>query len=180
MDEILAKRYADAFIKYAQERIGIERVVEDCRNMKLIISGNPELIELLKAPQLTFSEKNEIIDNLLSRHFTEEFLRLLKLLLRKGRIEKLADIAEYVRVNYSYGARAQVLLKTSYPIELDLVRKAIEGFKEKFGRDIKLYIDLDGSLLGGLKAVSGNTIIDGSVKKRLLDLKKQLREIRMA
>ena len=44
---------------------------------------------------------------------------------------------------------------------------------------MRFYIDLDGSLLGGVQVVIGNTIIDGSVRKRLDELKEKLTTIRM-
>jgi len=179
MDEILAKRYSDAFMKYAKETIGLGKAIEDCKNMKLILSENPELIELLRVPEVSASVKLQLIDKLPGGYFTQEFKNFVKLLLKKGRINKLIDIIEYIRVNYSFGGKKQVLLRTTYPVDLDLVPQIRDKLKEKFGRDIKLYIDLDESLLGGIKAVMGNTVIDASVRRRLDDLKKNLQEIRM-
>lgn len=179
MDEVLAKRYGDAFIKYARETISLEKAVDDCRNMKLILGENPELIQLLKAPEVSMTDKLRVIDKLPGDYFTQEFKNLVKLLLKKGRINKLSDILEYIRVNYSFGEKKQVLLRTSYPVDLDLIPRITNKLKEKFGRDIKLYIGLDGDLLGGIKAVMGYTVIDASVRKRLDDLRKDLKEIRM-
>lgn len=180
MDEILAKRYADAFIKYARETIGLEKAIEDCKNIKLILGENPEFITLLKAPEVGTAEKLRLIDSLPGEYFSQEFGYFLKLLLKKGRINKLNNIVEHIRVHYSFGVRRQVLLSTSYPAELEAVKQITEKLKEKFGSDIKLYLDLNGSLLGGVKAVIGNTVIDASVKRRLDELRKNLEEIRMA
>ncbi len=180
MNEILAKRYADAFMKYALETIGLEKALTDCKHMKLILNKNPELIALLKAPEVGVTDKLKLIDSLPPEYFTQEFGYFLKLLLKKRRIDKLGDIVEYVRVNYSFGKKAQVLLKASYPIELDMVPQIIKKFKTRFGKDIKLYVDLDGDLLGGIKAVMGNTVIDASIRRRLDDLRNNLKESRVA
>lgn len=175
----MAKRYADAFMQYARETIGLEKALEDCKNIKLILGENPELIALLKAPEVSAAEKLKLIDSFPGEYCTQEFGNFLKLLLRNGRIHKLNDIVEYIRVHYSFGGKKQVLLSTSYPVELDVVKQIIENLKEKFGSDIKLYLDLNGSLLGGVRAVVGNTVIDASIKRRLDDLRKKLEEIRM-
>lgn len=180
MDEILAKRYADAFMKYAHDSIGLEKAIDDFKNIKIVLNGNPELIELLKAPEISSFEKNEIIDHLPGDYFTQEFRHFLKLLLKKGRIDKLNDIVEYIRVNYSFAGKTQVLLKASYPVDPDFFPRILQKFKDKFGKDIKLYFDLDGSLLGGLKAVMGNTVIDASIRRRLEDLRKNLQELKVA
>jgi len=179
MDEILAKRYADAFMKYAQDSIGLEKALDDFKNIKVALSENPEFIELLKAPEVSSFEKFEIIDSLPGNYFTQEFKHFLKLLLKKGRINKLNDIVEYIRVNYSFAGKTQVLLKTSYPLDLDFFPMILQKFKDKFGKEIKLYFDLDGSLLGGVKAVMGNTVIDASIRRRLEDLRKDLQELKV-
>ena len=81
-------------------------------------------------------------------------------------------------MSYLYGQRTRALLKTSFPLELDLIRLIIERLEKKFQRKLKLYIELDGNLLGGVKVIMGNTVIDGSVRKRLEGLKTKLDAIR--
>lgn len=179
MNEILVKRYADAFMEYAQDSIGRDKAIEDSKNIKLILSENPELLKLFKAPELGSQEKLRLIDHLLDKYITHEFKNFLKLLLKKGRINIVLDIAEYIRVNYSFGEKKQVLLTTSYPVELDLFPKILEKLEKRLGKEIKLYMDLDGSLLGGVKAVMGNTVIDASIRRRLYDLRENLKELRM-
>lgn len=177
-DEIVAKRYADAFLKYAREASIEEKAIEDIRNIKALLSENPQLIEFLRSPAIALTEKNAIIERLLSGGFCEEFGQFIKLLLRKGRIDRLGDIAEYVRVSYSHGRKVGALLKTSFPLELELIRLIVERLEKKFKKKIKLYIELDGSLLGGIKVIIGNTVIDGSVRRRIEGLKENLEAIR--
>lgn len=179
MNEVLAKRYADAFMQYAQGSIGRQKAIEDCKNIKLILNENPQLLKFFKAPEVSAVDKSQLIDKLPADYFTQEFKNFVKFLLKKGRIDKLVDIIEYVRINYSFGERKQVLLRTSYPVELDLFPKILEKLKKKFGKEIKLYMDLDGSLLGGAKVMMGNTVIDASIRRRLDDLRENLKEIRM-
>lgn len=180
MDEILAKRYADAFMQYTKDGAGLEKSIDDCKNIKKILSQSPELLELLKTPGLAYIEKTGLIDRLLGNYFSEDFIIFIKFLLKKGRIDKLLDIVEYIRVNYSYGNKVQVLLKTSYVIELNLLSEIAQKLEKRLEREIKLYITLDGSLLGGIKAIVGNTIIDSSVRRRLDDLRESLEGVKVA
>jgi F-type H+-transporting ATPase subunit delta len=55
-----------------------------------------------------------------------------------------------------------------------LIKRIEDVLKKKFKQNLRFYIDLDGSLLGGVQVVVGNTIIDGSVAKRLNDLRGKL------
>jgi F0F1-type ATP synthase delta subunit len=52
--------------------------------------------------------------------------------------------------------------------------------ENKLHKKFKFYIDVDADLLGGVQVIMGDdTIIDGSVKKRLSDLKEKLRGVRV-
>ena len=179
-DEIVAKRYADAFLKYARSTCGQEKAISDFKNIKEALTENPQLSEFLESPAIAFSEKKVFIERLLSEGFSDEFGQFLKLLLRKGRIDKLTDISEYIRVTYAHGQRTQALLKTSFPLELELIGLIVERLERKFKKKIKLYIELDGNLLGGIKVIIGNMVIDGSVRRRIDELRGNLEAIRTA
>jgi F-type H+-transporting ATPase subunit delta len=86
------------------------------------------------------------------------------------------DIAEYLLLNYAHEGEEEVVLRTSLPLDIGLIKRIEEKLSERYGKKFKFYIDLDGSLLGGVQVVMGNTIFDGSVRKRLSDLKEKLKE----
>ena len=108
-----------------------------------------------------------------------EIRNFLKLLLDKKRFDIFLDVAEYLRTKYSHQGQVDVLLKTAFPLELELIKRIETVLKNKFKQNLRFYIDLDGSLLGGVQVVIGNTIIDGSVQKRLQELREKLNTIRM-
>ena len=103
----------------------------------------------------------------------------LKLLLDKKRFDIFPDAAEYLRAKYSHHGQVDVLLKTAFPLELDLIKKIEEVLKNKLKKNLRFYIDLDGDLLGGVQVIIGNTIIDGSIRKRLEELKHKLTTLEM-
>jgi F-type H+-transporting ATPase subunit delta len=128
---------------------------------------------------MTFAEKCDFIDKVMGNNFAQEIKQLIKLLIEKGRINILNDVIEYIRIHYSYGEQVEVLLKTSTPLDLDLIKKIKDSLSEKLHKKIKFYIDLDGSLLGGIQVTIGNKLIDGSVRKRLDELKEKLLTVRV-
>jgi len=174
-DDVLTRRYVDAFFSYAGQTCGREKAVEDFRKARVLLAENRELIlDSLEVPSVTLFEKEAFIDRFFAEGFSDQFRQFLKLLLKKDRINQLWDILEYARVAYSYGQRTRVLLKTSLPLELDLIQLILERLERKFQRKLKLFIELDGNLLGGIKVIMGNTVIDGSVRKRLEGLREKL------
>lgn len=177
-DTIIVERYSQAFFKYAVPVIGFEKVILDCRHIKGIIRENPGFMEFLLSPEITFVDKNNFIEKVLGVDFSQVFKNFLLLLLEKERIDKLPDIVEYIRFNYAHEGEVDVLLKTSFPLDLDLIKEIKEKLAKMFQKKLKFYIDLDGSLLGGIQVVIGNTVIDGSVRRRIEDLKEKLERLR--
>lgn len=173
-EKILAKRYAEAFLGYARESIGQAKAVEELKDLKIILSENPQLAQFLNNPEIATVDKYGVIDRALKEIFSDELRRFLKLLIEKERIKYLGDICDYVRVTYSHGQALEGVLKTSYPLDLDVIQKIKTRLEDKLHRKINLYLELDADLLGGVQIRIGNTVIDGSVRRRLEELKRKL------
>jgi len=178
-DKAVVSRYAEAFLSFAKASCGIDKILEDIVTVKNIIRDNPGFSQLMDNPEISLTEKCMIIDEALKDGIADEMRNFLKLLLDKKRFNVFLDVAEYLRVKYSHQGQLDVLLKTAFPLELDLIKRIQAALQKKFKQSLRFYIDLDGSLLGGVQVVIGNTIIDGSVKKRLEGLRDRLTTVRM-
>lgn len=180
INKIVTKRYAEAFVGYAKETIGLDKLIESLKALRSeVIHDNPEFLKFLESKEITLAEKYAFIDTVLGDDFTPEIKHFIRLLIDKGRINILSDVIEFIRVNYSYGEQVEVLLKTSTPLDLSLIRDIKDSLSRKLQKKLKFYIDLDGSLLGGIQIIVGNRLIDGSVRKRLDDLKQKLLTVRV-
>lgn len=171
----LASRYASAFMEYCHRTIGFEKALIHLNKAKQLLVDNHELAKVLKSPEIAHKDKYSIIDKVFADEFSDEIRHFLKLLVDSRRIEFFYDIVEYARMKYMHEGMEEVLLKTSYPLELGLIKKIEDSLEKKFKKKFKFYIELDGRLLGGVQVVMGNTIIDGSVRKRLDELKEKIK-----
>ena len=170
----LRKRYAEGFLQYAEETIGFNKGLEELKGMKNVFKDNPDFKKFLENPAINYTEKCQLIDNALSKEFSDEVREFLKILLKNGRIDAFHDIAEYSRIKYSHGEEIEAVLNTSYALDTGLIRSIKEKVEEKLKKKLHLFINLDPSLLGGVRVTVGNTIFDGSVKNRLEDIRKKL------
>jgi F-type H+-transporting ATPase subunit delta len=172
-DRIVAARYADAFFKYAKTTGALDKILADLNAVKDILRKNGELNRLLASPGIGYADKCGIIDRVIDSGLCDEVRHLLKLLIERRRMQNFFDIAEYARVKYAQGGE-EALIKTSYPLELSLIKRIQSKIEERFKRKFKFYIALDGTLLGGIQVIIGNKVIDGSIRRRLDDLKDML------
>jgi F-type H+-transporting ATPase subunit delta len=179
-DEIIVRRYADAYVGFLKETIGLDKGLRDLRHLKqTIINPAPEFLEFLDRPDITHKEKYEFIDNVARDDFSDETKNFLKFLSDKGRINRLADIIEYIRINYSHPGRVEAVLKTRFPLDPDLIKLIQDSLEKKYKKKFKLFINLDAQMLGGIQIIFGNIVIDDSLRGRLDDLKQELMQIRI-
>jgi F-type H+-transporting ATPase subunit delta len=173
-NKLISKRYAEAYIAFAEPKIGLSRCVEDMKDIRTVLRENPDFLHFLRAPEASKEDKAGVLDRVLGGILAEETRTFIKFLIDKGRMVMLASIAEYIRIVYSHGEVVDVVLRTTFPMELETIGH-IKAQVEVFARKkVNLYLELDPDLLGGAQIVIGNTIIDGSVRNRLMQLKKQM------
>ena len=178
-NRVLVNRYAEAFINFARVNCGPAKALEDLVAVKNIIRDNPGFKDLMYNPEISYLEKCMVIDEGIRDGISDEMRNFMKLLLEKKRFDIFQDVAEYLRVKYGHQGQVDVLLKTAFPLDLEVIEKIQAALRNKFKQDLRFYIDLDGSLLGGVQVVIGNTIIDGSIRKRLQELKDKLTALEM-
>ena len=178
-ERIAAKRYADAFVAYAAETAELSALVEDFKNLGRIFSDNPDVEPFLKNPEITFAEKCGFIDSVLKEGFCRELKEFLKLLVDKRRIALVGPIVDYIHERYGHGEAIMALVKTCRPLPEDLIAVIQERLESKFKRKFSLHLELDAHLIGGAQIVIGNTIMDGSLRKRLDELREKLETIRL-
>ena len=174
----LAKRYAEAFLGYAAPAIGFDKAVDELYELKMTLSRSRDLMEFLENRWVSYFSKSETVDKALAG-FSDETRRLVKFLLKKNRIASLMDILDYTRSSYYGGAAVDALLKTSYILENELIEKIKKALEAKFRKKLRLFIELDPDLLGGVQVTVGNTMLDGSVNARLEDLRAKLMAVRV-
>ncbi|MCX5716689.1 MAG: ATP synthase F1 subunit delta [Candidatus Omnitrophica bacterium] len=176
---IVVKRYAEAFAEYAAQVPGLKQVVEEVKALKAVIRDNPEFCQMLSSPALTLAEKYEFIDKVFEGRFSQEISHLVKVITEKRHVDLLFDMLEYIRVNYSYGEEISAVLKSADILDLDDIRQIKERLEKKLQKKLRLYLDLDPDLLAGIQITVGTTVIDGSLKRRLEELREKVKSARM-
>jgi len=179
-DRAVARRYAEGFLSFAKETIGAKKGLEEIIRFGEVLSGNRELIEFFKNPEITYAEKSDFIDEIFKDSFSQETRDFVKLIAQKHRSEEALDIADESRILYyrEMGIEKAVL-KSAIPLAKDIVQAIKERLEAKLNKKLELETKIDPGLLGGVQATVGNMVIDGSVKRKLSELKEYLMETKV-
>lgn len=176
---IIVRRYAEAFVGYSKMTNSVPVIVDEMRKVKALLRDIPDLKTFFFNKEITFQEKAKFIDTFLSKLFIVETLSFLKFLIEKWRIEHIVEIADYVRVKYAHGEAVDAVLSTTSLLDLETIQQIKDSLERKLHKKLNLYIRIDPDLNGGVKVKIGNFVLDGSVKKQFIDIKKKLMTVRV-
>lgn len=168
----IPKRYAKALI---QLREGLEKREEDMKWVSDLIETDHRLRGFLLAPQINRTEKENLVKKVFGGSIDPVLLRFLLLLVHKGRIPLLDEIAvEFSRQLKELMGVAAVDLITAHPVDEETVGKIKTKLKDVSKRAIELKEKVDPKIIGGAILVMGNRMVDHSVRGRLARLKETL------
>jgi F-type H+-transporting ATPase subunit delta len=170
------KRYAQAAFKLALEKGELDSWQASLRKIANITTDE-QLMNLLKNPKLSFETKKAILAEFLGK-INPLALNLAYLLVHKDKLGTAVDISQqYDRLLDIYYGIEHVEVITALSLDDEDKERISSRFGEIIGRKVIIDAQVDPSIVGGIKAKVGDTLIDGSIKSKLGALRKSLVEI---
>jgi F-type H+-transporting ATPase subunit delta len=172
---IIANRYATAFIGLAETHNLLDKLDFDLVLVKETLKENAELKDFLEHPLIQANDKKEVIDSIFQKHVSFYTLNLIKLLIDKNRIFVLSRIADHYRelLNKKRNiSTAQII--TAVEIDEYTRNRIREKLENMFNQTINIETLTDKEIIAGMIVRVGDKIIDGSIKTKLENMKKQL------
>ncbi len=172
---ISAKRYAQAIFEIAQEEKQLEEWRFSLRKIAEVMQDS-ETVTLLENPKLPFSLKKKLLEERLTG-VNPLSLNLACLLVMKGKFKIADSIAtEYERLVDAYYGIEQVKVTTAIILDDKSKEELQRNLESLIGKKVKAELCFDPAIIGGITIKIGDKLIDGSIKSRLMTLKKNLIE----
>jgi F-type H+-transporting ATPase subunit delta len=179
-DRRVAKRYAEGFLAFAKDTIGAKNGLEELIRLGEILEKSPDLLKFLKNPEISYSQKAEFIEKTFKGLFSEETREFIKLVVEKHRSEEAADIAQEAReLYYTEMGIERAVIRSARPLSPELLNIIKDRLEEKSGKKLEVETDVDPDLIGGIQAIVGHVVIDGSIKRKISELREHLMEIKV-
>ncbi len=171
-----ARRYSQAAFKIALEEKELNRWQSDLRRIASLVKDEA-LFALLENPEVSFDDKAKVLSERLG-DINPLALKLVYVLVTKGRLGMIGDIAdEYQRLvdNYRGIEGAEVAeVTTALPLDDEDKLRLAQRLTSIFGKPVVLKPKVDSSLIGGIIIRVGDKLIDGSIRSKLVALKRDL------
>ena len=172
MKNNISHEYAEALFLLSCEEKSEEKYLSDLRLVKKIFEKEPEYLELLHSPSIGKEEKLNLIESAFGGSVNEHVVSFLKLLCENNRIEQLFPCFEVYEKLYNQVKRVIVATVTS-AIELteDEKSRIKSRLEKKLGHGVELICKVNEKILGGIIIETDDTVIDGSLKRKMRDVK---------
>lgn len=172
-----ASRYAKALLKLAEEKGELYKTLEDMNLIDQALSESSELTGLLRSKIVSSDRKKQVLHKALEGNVNDLTLSFVDLVIDKGRVDQLPSIIrEFIRQYNRMAGIMDVQVYVASELEQDQVDALQQALEQRTQHKVNLDIRKDPSLKGGLAIKMGDTVIDGTVKHKLLQLQERFKE----
>jgi F-type H+-transporting ATPase subunit delta len=92
-----------------------------------------------------------------------------------GRVAVLPDIAtQYRALVNAQGGVSDATIHSAFPMKAAQVEEILPSLEKRFGRKLNAQVVVEPALIGGIRVVVGDEVLDASVKARLEQMKAAL------
>jgi F-type H+-transporting ATPase subunit delta len=174
-DTTIARNYAEALLSLARKAGDLDGYGEMIVAVAAAIENEPRLANFMAAPQIAASEKNALLARAFGQRLPRTMLRFLQKLIENRRQRLIPAIAvEYGNLVDETAGRvhAQVTLSRQ-PSDGDRTSLATL-LTARLGKTVVPHVTVNPAILGGVVVRVGDTVMDGSVRRRLSALRSRL------
>jgi F-type H+-transporting ATPase subunit delta len=174
----VAGRYATALFELAESAGTLDRLESDLDALETALAESADLRDLISSAIYTRDEQGRAMAALAERmDLTREMRGTLGVMALHRRLFVLPGTIRAVK-GLIAEARGEVTAEVSAARALTDAQRdeLLAALRERTGRDVKLAISIDESLIGGLVVRVGSQMIDSSIRTKLANLQTFMKE----
>ncbi len=167
--------YARGLFELAKAEGTLDEVEDELFRFARSYESNDDLRDALSDDQIPPSKRQAIVEDLLGDSATPTTVQLISMVVGSGRGRDLPAIVDRM-VQRAASAKDLEVAEVRSAVELsaDQQDRLKAALANATGKNVALKVIVDPSVLGGLVATVGDTVIDDTVRTRLDQLKSRL------
>jgi F-type H+-transporting ATPase subunit delta len=167
--------FANAMLEVARVSGQLPAVEDDLFRFARTFEGSDDLRMALTDPQLPVERRVAVIEQLMGDKALQTSTALVTMVVATGQAAELPAVVERF-VELAAAERDQEVAEVRSAIPLDDAQTArlAEALGRATGKTVEVKVIVDPDVLGGIVARVGDTVIDGTVRRRIDEMKEQL------
>lgn len=163
----IARPYAEAVFRLAQEKKALAAWSKQLTLLSTI-AADAQMRSCIGNPELSASQKSELVRSLAGDKMDGDAANFVEILAKNERLSLLPEIASMFEALKGAAEGVQdAVIHTAFPLT-DAQQKAIVADLEaRYKTRLNAQVVVDQSLIGGVKIVIGDQVLDTSVRGKL-------------
>jgi F-type H+-transporting ATPase subunit delta len=167
--------YAEALFGVARAEGTLGEVEDELFRFSQTLQGNDELRKALTDAGIPAARRQQIVEDLLGGKASPTTVALVSMVVGTGRARELPNIIKrLVEMSAAEANKEVAEVRSAVPLTDDQRDRLTKALEDATGKQVEVKVVVDPSVLGGIVAQVGDTVIDGSVRRRLDQLKNAL------
>ena len=168
----IARPYAEALFKaQAADLAGTASWLDELA----AVAQNAQLLEFAESPKVSDAQLLELISGVVKTALPEAGKNFLRLAIENRRLIAVPEIAQQFRaLKNAQSGTADATVFSAFAIDASALADLSSTLEKRFARKLNLRVEIDASLIGGIRVVVGDEVLDTSVKARLEQMKAAL------
>ncbi len=168
----IARPYAEALFQSSKADLqGATQWLEAL----VAVAGNPQLLEFAANPKVSAPQVFDVITGVAKVDLSTLAQNFLRTVIENGRLAALPEVAVQFRaLKNAQSGLSDAVVYSAFPIAAASLAEIAGVLEKRFGRKLNFTVREDPSLIGGIRVVVGDEVLDTSVKARLEQMKAAL------
>jgi len=175
----IASRYATAVFELARDGNALDTLERDIETLEASLSDSADFRDLVHSPVYSREQQGNAIGAIASKMgLTDMLANTLRLMASKRRLFVLPQLLAGLRARIA-DAKGEVTaeVRAATALTADQEKALAEALKSSVGKDVKMNVTVDESLIGGLVVKVGSKMIDTSIRSKLAALQNTMKEV---
>jgi F-type H+-transporting ATPase subunit delta len=174
--DTIARNYAEALLALAAKADNREGFGTMIRDVAHAMENTETLRRFLESPRVSAAEKNTVLFKAFGDRVPRLFLRFLQKLVANRRQMLIPEIAtEYSNLLDEAEGRLHADVTVASPMSDADTAEMAATLSRKIGKTIVPHVTVNPEIMGGVVVKVGDTVMDGSVRRRLASLAHRIR-----
>ena len=165
----IARPYAEALFQSSRnDLVGTSQWLDALA----AVAGDAQLLQYAGNPKVSNKQVYDLVAEVGRVQLPSAGQNFLRTVIENGRLAALPEIARQFRdMKNAQGGTSDAVVYSAFPIAGDALGRLSQSLEKRFGRKLNLSVQEDPSLIGGIRVVVGDEVLDTSVKARLEQMK---------
>ena len=174
-DETIARNYAEALFELAERHEGVEAYGTGIEVVARLIDENDDFRRFLQTPRIALAQKKAVVRRVFGETLPAKLVNFLLITLDKRRQRLLRVIArEYMSLMDQHFNRIHVEVTLARKLDGDSMQEMEKRLTAALGMTAIPHVRVKPGILGGAIVRTGDTIYDGSLRRRLEGMRRRL------